>query len=606
MTGLNCIWIYVLASPLFRAPLHVDFQALPRPLVNDSETLQLLTDGARVQHEIIPTSGSDPWPAVAADTRWPRADAGACAAPATSPLSTAGACGPSSSRVRRIPDNQSRHSAPALKYGASGATHVTRAVDFPSLQDCALRCYSKKDGRALRRPRRIGQFIVGAPMERFLAAGFRAFFVVSLLCLIASIAYFVWRQSWDLVGLLAGVLVVGAPCLALFLLPANLTSYATSWIAKRGWRLATRLALFVNLTLTNASCAIATIAVFSAVLWKGAPINQKWALVASFGAATFPGCWIAFREREAAGGLFLAFFAGLASAAMASALLWAPPLAIPSALCVYFLALIVNFAFTAPKVVPKKPRTAFDAVIFAMYGNPPPPNTADPTQAAALVEELLAGVVNGDEVKGATVRLNDKDMPFNTHELAVAVLLHFLRRKDLMPHLAQVQLGARLAALKWFEEGKINRVAIESFENVIYRAYQQVICAPSPPTRTASQSSRDARDNGTLKSPPSGTGGISTDAFPNGRGEFGLTATNPIPCRKEHGANVYLSRLRTTDGRKVLFRRIGAAQNDVSSHPIECYSIQLLDGQELVKLYLSLYQMRDSGKAPRGFTLAPT
>jgi hypothetical protein len=312
-------------------------------------------------------------------------------------------------------------------------------------------------------------------MERLLAAGHRVFFTPSILCLVCSIAYFAWHQVWDATGLLIGILIVGPFCLSMFLLPANLVSSAILWTSKKGWRLTTYCVLLISLVLTNGCCAVATFAIFYSVILKCAQTSHAWALVAGFGAATFPGCWIAFREREMLGGLLLAFFSGLASCAMICALLVAPLLMIPALLCVYAVAIVVNVCLTAPKVVPRKPKSAFDLAIFAMYGNPPPPNTADHVQAASLAAEFLGGVVSNDEISGAAIQLNNKDMPFNSHSLAVAVLLHFLRRKDLMPRLAMAQMGARLAVAMWCHEGKVNQILAESFENVIYKDYQPVV-----------------------------------------------------------------------------------------------------------------------------------
>lgn len=99
-------------------------------------------------------------------------------------------------------------------------------------------------------------------------------------------------------------------------------------------------------------------------------------------------------------------------------------------------------------------------------------------------------------------------------------------------------------------------------------------------------------------------GGVDADEMPNGTGEYGLAATNPIPCRTILGSTAYLGRLRAADGTKVNYKRIGSIQSEVSPQPIDMYEISHRTGQRLVTLHISPYQKRISGKAPRGFILA--
>ena len=98
--------------------------------------------------------------------------------------------------------------------------------------------------------------------------------------------------------------------------------------------------------------------------------------------------------------------------------------------------------------------------------------------------------------------------------------------------------------------------------------------------------------------------GVDADEMPYGTGEYGLTATNPIPCRTIFGSTAYLGRLRAADGAKVSYDRLGSTQASVSPHPIDIYRVNHPTGRELATLYISAYQKRISGKAPRGFVLA--
>lgn len=98
--------------------------------------------------------------------------------------------------------------------------------------------------------------------------------------------------------------------------------------------------------------------------------------------------------------------------------------------------------------------------------------------------------------------------------------------------------------------------------------------------------------------------GVDADELPNGVGEFGLTASNPIPCRTTFGSTAYLSSLRTFDDTKVDYQRIGSVTSEVSPHPIDVYEISRPAGKTLATIYISPYQKRVSSRAPRGFKLA--
>lgn len=100
--------------------------------------------------------------------------------------------------------------------------------------------------------------------------------------------------------------------------------------------------------------------------------------------------------------------------------------------------------------------------------------------------------------------------------------------------------------------------------------------------------------------------GIDADEMPNGRGEFGMTSSNPIPCKTVLGSIEYLSRLRTTEGAKVVYERYGSYDSVVSPHPVDAYEISHPNGKKLATLFISPYQKRVSGKPPKGFKLADT
>jgi hypothetical protein len=98
--------------------------------------------------------------------------------------------------------------------------------------------------------------------------------------------------------------------------------------------------------------------------------------------------------------------------------------------------------------------------------------------------------------------------------------------------------------------------------------------------------------------------GVDADELPNGRGEFGMTPSNPIPCKTIFGSTEYLSRLRTPDGTRIVYQRVGSVASDLCLHPVDAYEISHPNGQKLVTLFISPYQKRVARKTPRGFKLA--
>lgn len=98
--------------------------------------------------------------------------------------------------------------------------------------------------------------------------------------------------------------------------------------------------------------------------------------------------------------------------------------------------------------------------------------------------------------------------------------------------------------------------------------------------------------------------GVDADEMPNGRGEFGMTSSNPIPCKTVFGSTAYLGSLRTLDGSKVVYERVGSVSSDVSTRPVDAYELSHPNGKKLATIFISPYQKRISNKAPKGFKLA--
>jgi hypothetical protein len=97
-------------------------------------------------------------------------------------------------------------------------------------------------------------------------------------------------------------------------------------------------------------------------------------------------------------------------------------------------------------------------------------------------------------------------------------------------------------------------------------------------------------------------GGTAEDKMPEGYGEFGLEITNPVPTNTIFGSTAYLGRLRTLDGIKVTYDRIGSMSAPNISQIIDGYMIYA-NGVQITTLYICPYNKKNSGKAPKGFRL---
>lgn len=96
--------------------------------------------------------------------------------------------------------------------------------------------------------------------------------------------------------------------------------------------------------------------------------------------------------------------------------------------------------------------------------------------------------------------------------------------------------------------------------------------------------------------------GTDLDTIPNGYGEFGYDLTNPIPVNTILGNTAYLAKLRTLDGVKVTYNRIGSFHSPISKNPIDGYKV-FANEKEIATLYIDPYNKKNSNKAPRNFKL---
>lgn len=96
---------------------------------------------------------------------------------------------------------------------------------------------------------------------------------------------------------------------------------------------------------------------------------------------------------------------------------------------------------------------------------------------------------------------------------------------------------------------------------------------------------------------------VDADGLPNAFGAFGLSVANPIPTRSILESRKYLERLRSADGARVTYERIGSVTSEISEWPIDVYRVTCTKGLELGTLYFSPYHRRTSARVPRGFGL---
>jgi len=89
------------------------------------------------------------------------------------------------------------------------------------------------------------------------------------------------------------------------------------------------------------------------------------------------------------------------------------------------------------------------------------------------------------------------------------------------------------------------------------------------------------------------------DVIPNSEGKFGYSPSNPIPVNGAIGELAYLSKLRTLNGERLFFHRLGSVGNSTDKFEAVTFS-----GSEWFTLYLNMYFPRRSRQAPEGFSLS--
>jgi hypothetical protein len=93
------------------------------------------------------------------------------------------------------------------------------------------------------------------------------------------------------------------------------------------------------------------------------------------------------------------------------------------------------------------------------------------------------------------------------------------------------------------------------------------------------------------------------DEIPQGIGNFGLDKTNPVPVYGVPENEIYLSKLRLSNGDRIRWRRIKSLEIASINKPIDEYEIFNMNGDTITLLYISPYHLKTSSKAPAGFKI---
>jgi len=99
--------------------------------------------------------------------------------------------------------------------------------------------------------------------------------------------------------------------------------------------------------------------------------------------------------------------------------------------------------------------------------------------------------------------------------------------------------------------------------------------------------------------------GYDADEIPVGYGEFGRCLTNPIPVRGITANEIYLEKLRTKEGQKIKWERLGSQESKIKGIKgvIDIYKIFTKDNKDLGKFYIFPYNRKTSNKAPKDFKI---
>jgi hypothetical protein len=121
----------------------------------------------------------------------------------------------------------------------------------------------------------------------------------------------------------------------------------------------------------------------------------------------------------------------------------------------------------------KKPVDPLEEFIFVVYGNPPPPKTADLEEAINIAtDEILMGVVKRQEVQREGEVLYSIPVPYSTHDLALSIATGFFAQSRYIQSLRDFHVIALIQAIQWAQEGLVVPVWVDKFAEVLSKLYE--------------------------------------------------------------------------------------------------------------------------------------
>lgn len=121
----------------------------------------------------------------------------------------------------------------------------------------------------------------------------------------------------------------------------------------------------------------------------------------------------------------------------------------------------------------KKAQNTMSQMASAMYGTGAQKGKSDLATATKYAfENLLGAVVPFEEVAAVAQGLRNGEMPYSTEDLALATALNFFRRDELQGSLSVMQMPARMQMIEWLQDGKVNLMLVQVFEDTLYNRFK--------------------------------------------------------------------------------------------------------------------------------------
>jgi hypothetical protein len=94
------------------------------------------------------------------------------------------------------------------------------------------------------------------------------------------------------------------------------------------------------------------------------------------------------------------------------------------------------------------------------------------TSIEMAYKDILTKLIDKKEITNIATALYEGPMPYSTEDLAFSVALNFYKRPENKKLLEETQLMARMKMLECFQQGKMNVLLVQAFEEVLYKLYK--------------------------------------------------------------------------------------------------------------------------------------